>query len=68
MLLQLFGRYELPNAMNRWDAPLFPLDPQMTELPLQQIVDHLFKSSLATPNLATLPVYISWIGIFVILY
>lgn len=56
MIEQLFGRYELPNAMNRWDSPLLTLNPQAEDLPFQQIYDYLFKCTLATPNMATIPV------------
>lgn len=49
-------RFEEPNAFNRWDSPLFTVNPD-DQLDCQQFEDALLmKATSVRPNMATLPV------------
>lgn len=50
----LVFRYEEPNGMSRWDAPLFIVAHEDTELPIGEIWDTLVLRKPKPPNQATL--------------
>jgi len=51
----LYQRYEPPEGRNRWDAPLFEINPQ-EQLPLEQIADYLANKRPPPPNKSTVNV------------
>ena len=53
-------RYEEPNEMNRWDAPLITIQ-QDDETPCEAIADALFKRKALTTNFANVTVR-SWMS------
>ncbi|RKP06409.1 chromatin associated protein KTI12 [Thamnocephalis sphaerospora] len=50
---ELATRYEEPDAMRRWDAPLFTVTHEDTELPLDDIWSALMLRKAPPPNMAT---------------
>ena len=48
----LVMRYEAPDGRNRWDAPLFTIQPE-DELPFESIAAALFERKAPAPNLST---------------
>lgn len=49
----LFMRFEQPNPNNRWDSPLFVIQPDDAELPFKEIEDSLYSRKPPPPNMAT---------------
>jgi protein KTI12 len=47
-------RFEAPDSRNRWDSPVFTVEPG-NDLPFEQIHDALFLRKAPPPNLSTLP-------------
>ncbi|GAM25867.1 hypothetical protein SAMD00019534_090420, partial [Acytostelium subglobosum LB1] len=54
LLDELTNRFEVPNPKNRWDSPLFTLEPQH-ELPFDMLHKTLFEVQELRPNYATAP-------------
>ncbi|KAM9981262.1 hypothetical protein ACTFIY_003565 [Dictyostelium cf. discoideum] len=52
LLDELTNRFEVPNPKNRWDSPLFTLEPQHT-LPHELLFKTLFEVQELRPNYAT---------------
>ncbi|EFX81646.1 hypothetical protein DAPPUDRAFT_196010 [Daphnia pulex] len=48
----LVMRYETPDGRNRWDAPLFTIQPE-DELPFESIAAALYERKAPTPNQST---------------
>ncbi|EGC36124.1 hypothetical protein DICPUDRAFT_32350 [Dictyostelium purpureum] len=54
LLEELTNRFEVPNPKNRWDSPLFTLEPQHS-LPFDLLYKTLFEVQELKPNYATQP-------------
>lgn len=52
----LVMRYETPDGRNRWDAPLFTIQPE-DELPFESIAAALYERKAPTPNQSTQSVH-----------
>ncbi|KAI9595500.1 chromatin associated protein KTI12 [Syncephalis fuscata] len=50
---ELVMRYEEPDAMRRWDAPLFTITPEDDTLPMDDIWSALMLRKAPPPNMAT---------------
>jgi tRNA uridine 5-carbamoylmethylation protein Kti12 len=66
---ELAARYEEPDAMRRWDAPLFIVTHEDKELPFDDIWSALVLRKAPPPNMATAVVRtINLIIILIILF
>ena len=54
----LVMRYETPDGRNRWDAPLFTIQPE-DELPFESIAAALYERKAPAPNQSTQSVFLN---------